>query len=194
MDAEPFDTLTRALVCAPSRRGLLVGLVSGLLAALPLVLAGDDVAASEKRRKKRRKRRRNRCSPNCSDRGCGSDGCGGACGECAANQVCQEGICICTPNCVGKVCGPDGCGGSCGSCAGDALCDSGTCVCTTVPLASCCRVSSFPCLRDEDCCSGNCNSISPTTQGICVGRATGQPCAFNAQCASNRCIGGACAT
>ena len=57
------------------------------------------------------------CVPNCTDRVCGDDGCGGLCGECSMTEVCIEdsGTC-CQPACSGKSCGDNGCGGLCGEC------------------------------------------------------------------------------
>ena len=33
------------------------------------------------------------CTPDCTDAACGSDGCGGSCGSCAATQACSSGQC-----------------------------------------------------------------------------------------------------
>jgi endoglucanase len=77
------------------------------------------------------------CTPDCSGKVCGNDGCGGSCGSCAGGQTCNtSGQCVasCTPNCAGKVCGNDGCGGSCGTCTGAQACNaSGQCVATGLP-------------------------------------------------------------
>jgi hypothetical protein len=77
------------------------------------------------------------CTPMCSGKTCGSDGCGGSCGSCSSGQTCTSaGQCqmpnpICTPMCSGKTCGPDGCGGSCGSCGSGQNCSaSGQCIST----------------------------------------------------------------
>ncbi len=69
------------------------------------------------------------CVPDCSGRVCGSDGCGGSCGTCKANEVCQGGACLCVPNCTGRDCGPDGCGGTCkpGCATGVPCLDTGKC-------------------------------------------------------------------
>jgi hypothetical protein len=75
----------------------------------------------------------NTCTPQCSGKQCGSDGCGGSCGTCGSGASCDaSGQCVsCTPQCSGKQCGPDGCGGSCGDCTSDNTCDaSGQCVST----------------------------------------------------------------
>ena len=50
------------------------------------------------------------CTPNCSGRVCGSDGCSGLCGACPTGQSCTAaGQCqpaTCTPSCSGATCGP----------------------------------------------------------------------------------------
>ena len=72
------------------------------------------------------------CMPDCVDKECGPDGCGGNCGACTGleggvdDTLCNGGIC-CKPNCTGKVCGDDGCGGSCGTCSGQLNCHDGVC-------------------------------------------------------------------
>ncbi|MBA2663607.1 MAG: ABC transporter substrate-binding protein [Bradymonadaceae bacterium] len=58
------------------------------------------------------------CTPDCSNRCSGSDGCGGQCvNNCVAPQTCGGGAvrdqCGCTPNCAGKCSGPDGCAEIC---------------------------------------------------------------------------------
>jgi cytochrome c5 len=75
------------------------------------------------------------CTPDCSGKACGPDGCNGTCGSCDALLVCNttNGQCVstCTPSCAGKTCGDDGCGGSCGSCSSSLQsCDSGQCIWT----------------------------------------------------------------
>ncbi|HEX9294289.1 MAG TPA: glycoside hydrolase family 19 protein [Polyangiaceae bacterium] len=72
------------------------------------------------------------CTPNCSGKNCGNDGCSGNCGTCATGSTCNaSGSCVasCTPSCAGKACGSDGCSGSCGTCSGGTSCNaSGQCV------------------------------------------------------------------
>jgi hypothetical protein len=36
----------------------------------------------------------NACTPNCSGKECGSDGCGGVCGECPGDGTCSNGSCL----------------------------------------------------------------------------------------------------
>lgn len=71
------------------------------------------------------------CCPNCANKQCGPDGCGGYCGDCdeLPNQICKNGQC-CQRNCTNKQCGSDGCGGLCGSGGGDEGCPIGK-VCTS---------------------------------------------------------------
>jgi hypothetical protein len=76
------------------------------------------------------------CTPSCSGKQCGSNGCGGICGKCLTGYVCNEITCVqeatCTDNCssleyncgIHIICGEDiNCGG-CG--AGE--CSAGHCV------------------------------------------------------------------
>lgn len=57
------------------------------------------------------------CVPNCTNRWCGPDGCGGVCGVCARGHTCDDNyMCGCTPTCEAKECGRDSCGGFCGIC------------------------------------------------------------------------------
>lgn len=76
------------------------------------------------------------CEPDCAERSCGPNGCGGTCGHCGEAEDCSAGgqcIPACVPNCSARNCGSDGCGGSCGRCDvehEDAVCDTslGRCV------------------------------------------------------------------
>lgn len=53
------------------------------------------------------------CVRNCTNRQCGTDGCGGSCGQCTPPTQCLSFQCVCTPNCSNRSCGDDGCGGTC---------------------------------------------------------------------------------
>lgn len=44
---------------------------------------------------------KNKCSPNCNNKTCGDDGCGGSCGICTSLRTCVNGTCVCpVPNVV----------------------------------------------------------------------------------------------
>lgn len=70
------------------------------------------------------------CLPDCGGNVCGSDGCGGECGDCPAGEACVDHVCQCTPDCANRECGFDGCGGVCDLCPEGRICDesSGRCV------------------------------------------------------------------
>eukprot|EP00010_Vexillifera_abyssalis_P007987 CAMPEP_0201549636 /NCGR_PEP_ID=MMETSP0173_2-20130828/6082_1 /ASSEMBLY_ACC=CAM_ASM_000268 /TAXON_ID=218659 /ORGANISM="Vexillifera sp., Strain DIVA3 564/2" /LENGTH=1139 /DNA_ID=CAMNT_0047959369 /DNA_START=56 /DNA_END=3475 /DNA_ORIENTATION=+ len=73
------------------------------------------------------------CTPDCTGRECGSNGCGGSCSPgCSSGFGCNtSGQCVaqCQPNCAGKNCGSDGCGGTCSpGCSASQVCsNSGVC-------------------------------------------------------------------
>jgi len=107
------------------------------------------------------------CAPQCLDRACGDDGCGGSCGACDDGATCSDaGQCVatappddCAKSCdeLGYVCG-DHCGTTCGTCAGaqDACVDH-ACVCPpSCGVDSCeqpdgCGASCADCPRDVSC-------------------------------------------
>jgi hypothetical protein len=82
------------------------------------------------------------CLPDCHNKECGSNGCGGSCGFCAQGNDCVDGLCfVCEPDCANKECGGDGCGGSCGTCQDGAKCMGAICVqgpCFGITYEGCC--------------------------------------------------------
>ena len=122
------------------------------------------------------------CTPECGDRLCGGDGCGGNCGTCAAALQCSpQGRCeACVPNCEGpeglKECGTDGCGGNCGTCGDGLECGRGG-LCVEACERQCdgkqcgddgCGGSCGSCLVDQRCgTGGRCEACS------CDGRRCG---------------------
>jgi len=110
--------------------------------------------------------------PGCSGKECGDDGCGGSCGSCGGNGICEEGICVCTPNCDGKECGDDGCGEECGSCAGNEICSGGKCVC--VPDCAGKECGSDGCGADCGQCQGNYECQG--TKCVCTPNCSGKEC------------------
>lgn len=82
------------------------------------------------------------CVPVCDGKYCGDDGCGGVCGLCAGDDVCNDttGRCeppgsACVGSCRGRKCGDDGCGNSCGECGDGEICADTEGVC--VALSGC---------------------------------------------------------
>jgi hypothetical protein len=114
------------------------------------------------------------CIPNCTDKICGNDGCGGKCGKCGAGQQCDAtGKCEaipCVPDCAGKACGDDGCSGVCGNCPLFHECDNGTCK-QTGCVSNC---GTNVCGIDN--CGNSCGNCS-----------AGFHCA-NGQCEENECV------
>lgn len=75
-----------------------------------------------------------RCIPDCTDKECGSDGCGGQCGKCNTNALCISGICHKDKPRFAK------------PCVKDTECESGYCL--MGPDGKVCTQS---CQVDEDC-------------------------------------------
>ncbi len=127
------------------------------------------------------------CEPRCDGRDCGSDGCGGSCGDCGDGELCQtdSGLCVaedCTPNCAGVQCGPDGCGGVCGTCEAPESCtDAGQCTC----VADCdgkvcgtdgCGGSCGSCTLDDVCDGGMCACVPDCDAKMCGPDGCGGSC------------------
>ena len=97
MDAKRFDELFRSLASgsARSRRGVLAGLTSGLLAALPLAL-GEDAGAKKKQGKKKKKKKTTKqpLPPSPSSPPFNAFGCLDVGQPCQGNgTLCCSGIC-----------------------------------------------------------------------------------------------------
>jgi hypothetical protein len=118
------------------------------------------------------------CSPLCGAAVCGDDGCGGACGSCAAREACVAGQCQADPQCGDGFCdAPESCAGCLEDCPCAAICDAqGACV-DCVPHCDgrvCgddgCGGACGDCGADEDCDDGRCLA---RCQPDCTGRACG---------------------
>lgn len=98
------------------------------------------------------------CVADCAGKICGSDGCGGSCGECEEGYACVDGTSCCEQSCAGKECGPDGCGGVCGTCPPGMKCEEGVCSAvwgcepTEVPGCGECQCEGCVCQLDSWCC------------------------------------------
>lgn len=116
------------------------------------------------------------CTPECTGKACGDDGCGGACGVCPEAQTCQNGVCFGT-----TPLGPS-CAGFCDQAGGD-----GSCWCDD------------QCLPNGDCCPDACsecgvcdgNSCQPNCAGKdCGDNGCGEPCGVCS--GTDTCTNGAC--
>ncbi len=117
------------------------------------------------------------CIPDCKNKKCGSDGCGGSCGACSAGDKCDpQGQC-CTPYCPSfKGCGDDGCGGNCQACPTGQQC-VGT-KCELIPPKPTCENTPW-----QGACSGE------TLQYCTNGKIVTQDCTSEAFCGWNAGIG-----
>lgn len=120
------------------------------------------------------------CTPNCQNKQCGDNGCGGSCGTCQTGYTCSNYQCVssCTPKTcsqLGKTCGSwnNGCGGnvSCGSCSSGQICSNGNCVASCTPAT--CTSLGYNCGTASNGCGGTLNC------GTCPSGQT---------CQSNKCI------
>ena len=99
------------------------------------------------------------CTPDCTGRVCGNNGCGGSCGSCAPDQSCDEasGQCACTDAecdgaCVDTNSDPNHCGGCDAACQTGEFCLAGTCQCSPTCGGQVCG---------DDGCGGSCGSCGP---------------------------------
>jgi hypothetical protein len=129
------------------------------------------------------------CTPACNGRACGDDGCGGVCGQCGPDAVCNgvSGACeaVCVPQCLGRLCGDDGCGGSCGACMpGVTHCDAATGQCAP-DCAPVCDGRSC----GDDGCGGVCGVCAAGTRCDAAGRCLPDAC----DCVGGQlCVDGVC--
>jgi hypothetical protein len=158
VDDDRFDTLTRALTSAASRRDLLARLTPGLLATLPLALGNDDAVA--KPCPPCRKRKKGKCGKKRSD--------GTPCGN---GGGCRDGRCdpnVCTLDCPGQLepqpCGPAGSACQCVRVRyGD---DVGTCV--RPPQGSQCDLGESGTCEAGEVCGISCEGYLPFCWELCV--------------------------
>jgi len=95
------------------------------------------------------------CAPQCEDKKCGDDGCGGSCGACAEGKTCHIGEC-CEPKCGDKECGDDGCGGECVCPGAQDECIQEVCICQPACQGKECG---------DDGCDGTCGGDTPCVDG-----------------------------
>jgi hypothetical protein len=92
------------------------------------------------------------CTPKCSGKACGDDGCGGSCGTCGSGQTCSPGgVCTTGGNCSHPICS-----------TGGAL------------TSSCDTCAAKVCAADSFCCSNSWDSICVgEVQSVCAQSCTG---------------------
>jgi hypothetical protein len=204
MDGTRFDDLLRTVSATPSRRGMLAGIASGLLAVLPSTLGGDDAEAKKKRKNNKKKKKRTSPPPPSQPPlsfppppplspppdGCpsGQTPCDGGCipsSQCCDNTDCSVSAQFCTTarQCECPAGLPEICGGACQS-----LCPTGY---WRNPNTCGCCVANFQQVPGTifDCCSQHWRPIGD--RFFCWPLDPGASCSFNAQCLSNFCLCGA---
>ena len=153
----------------------------------------------------------NTCEPGsagggvgCEGRACGPDGCGGSCGTCPTDEVCEDGLC-CAPACDGLFCGGlDDCGGVCGCDEGSVCAPDGVCCAPACGDKACgpdgCGGACGGCGCGEACVEGDCVFVMCAGRecgpdgcgGSCGDCAEGQVCSPDDTCCAPSCGGKAC--
>jgi hypothetical protein len=162
MDAGRFDTLTRSLTDAHSRRRALSGLLAGALGLL--VVQSEEAQAHNplKACKKKSGDKKKKCVKKAKKHN-------------AAHAATVPPANPCVANCVGKTCGSNGCGGVCGTCptgdtcngrhcVGFATCGIGHEVCSATADAGCCVAGQNCCAPgtgENGCCGEDYDCLSP---------------------------------
>jgi len=128
------------------------------------------------------------CTPSCTGKNCGSDGCGGTCGTCATGQTCSAaGTCTTTTTtCAHSICLTGGAlTASCDSCA-TKICAQDSFCCSSSWDSNC--TAEVDSICDESCSRITCAHSACTTGGalsstcdICVGAI----CAKDSFCCSS---------
>jgi hypothetical protein len=171
MDDSRFDNLSRTFGRC-SRRGFLTAAGAAALAAL-LGRNGQDVALAKKKKRKRKSKKRMMrpaplgCIPNCAGKACGGDGCGGSCGTCLSDSVCEDGR-PCNVSCEGgqclclarsHECTPNLC------CREGAACVHGACGACPAGSDPCAASSSFVCGNGPPNCEAPCRCVTSVEPG-----------------------------
>lgn len=109
------------------------------------------------------------CVANCIGKSCGADGCGGTCGQCGSDQVCNSGLCA-ADLCSGTPCN------SHGSCAKT----TGACACTPGYQGTSCDTCSTGYSGYPNCVPNKCAAkVKP-----CNGHGVCQPASGSCSCAA----------
>jgi len=136
----------------------------------------------------------------CDGKECGSDGCGGSCGTCAAHHVCELGLCHYVPWCGDGACDPSE---DCADCPVDCACDCGeSCTAGVCAFTACvgklcgddgCGGSCGTCADHYACNQGACAYVPWCGDGVCNGDETCSSCGADCACGCGQaCDHGAC--
>jgi hypothetical protein len=145
------------------------------------------------------------CTPQCQDKKCGDDGCGGKCGTCTDGQQCVAGACVtptCDPACGGEtpVCNASQvCECDASSCTGGKQCVAGACAtpeCTPAcggetPVCNAsqvCECDASSCTGGKPCVAGVC--VPPTCTPACGGETPVCNASLVCECDASSCTGG----
>lgn len=138
------------------------------------------------------------CVPNCNSAMCGDNGCGGDCGSCPEDDVCENRQCsVCVPDCSSVECGPDPeCKQYCGGCKEGYNCSSGKCIDASCEVTTDCAFEPY-CFNGVVACKDNCGNgtvLDECKNGTCVdGECIG---GCTPDCSGNECgpdgCGGSC--
>ena len=157
MDQHRLTVLKDSFGSVPSRRDILRGLAgAGLGLGLGSLRLADAASAKNKKKGKKKSKTKDtqqHCAPNCAERTCGNDGCGGSCGACGISQVCHGGTC-CVPESRSATCA-----GRCGTWTNNC---GQRIACATCPTGQQC-LSNGSCAivcDDNADCTGACNGCS----------------------------------
>jgi hypothetical protein len=177
MDADRFDTLTRTLTEARSRRGTLASLLGGTLGLLGLADATAKNCKKIENKKKRKacvKKAKNKKKQDCGDLIPCGDQCCSALETCCGNHCCDSGRDIC--------CGT-GCCFRGDTCCGDGnCCDPSTETCVGGFCFHHCFDEQENLGETDTDCGGTCRDLQG---GTCIFR---QKCAEDADCQSTVCV------
>jgi len=118
------------------------------------------------------------CTPSCTGKNCGSDGCGGTCGTCGSGQTCSASGTCTTAGCAHSICVTGGAlTASCDSCA-TKICAQDSFCCSSSWDSNC--TAEVDSICDESCSRITCAHSACTTGG-----------ALTATC--DTCVGAICA-
>ena len=124
------------------------------------------------------------CVPDCDNKACGDDGCGGTCGFCEVDLGCVEGLCV-PCSCEGLACGLGACNEDCGACPVTMpYCYEGVCHVD-------CQTSCAGKQCGDDGCGGSCGGCSGNDKCDDEGQCVCQPDCHGKTCGTDGC-GGSC--